>query len=81
MKIIIECPLHKGSNAELWEIHKKISLFLKKKNLSALKLYTPSSSENSMIFDLKSIERSDLIINEIKSLLASRTNWKLKIES
>lgn len=81
IKIIIEAPIHKGNKAELWEVHRKISNFLKKKNLHSLEIYSPSCNENIMTLEFKDDKYLDLILEEIKCLLTSKSLWKLKAET
>ena len=79
MKITIESTDHKGSSAELWEVHRKVGLFLKKNHLKALEVYQPTHIGNTMVFEIKRSEHGDLVLDEIKSLLSSKTTWKIKV--
>ena len=78
MRITIEAPDQKGSSAELWEVHRKVGLFLKKNHLKALEVYQPTHTGNTMVFEIKQSEHGDLVLDEIKSLLSSKTMWKIK---
>lgn len=79
MKITIHSPGHKGSAAELWGIHIKLVAFLRKRNLRALRLYTPVHIDNSLTLMLESDVHFDLILGEIKSLLAQKVTWSFEV--
>ena len=79
MKIVIQSPAHKGSVAELWGVHTKICAFLRKRNLQPLSLYTPVCVDHSLTFEIKRSEHFDLILGEIRSLLAQKATWSFEV--
>ena len=79
MRITIESPDRKGSSTELWEVHRKVGMFLKKNHLKALEVYQPTHTGNTMVFEIKRSEHGDLVLDEIKSLLA-QTTWNIEVE-
>jgi hypothetical protein len=79
VKIIIRSPAHKGSGAELWGVHSKMGAFLRKRNLQALRLYTPVHVDHSLTFEIKSSEHFELILGEIRSLLAQKQTWSFEV--